>query len=83
MNNPNCMNVCLANELLTEIDSLAKELGVNRDYAIRYLTETVRQNLMHRSYGNPYRTPDPLQYTTVHRQDAQGRTWTTVEKRQI
>lgn len=42
MNNANCMNICLGNELLTEIDKYASILGVSRESAIHRLIIMMR-----------------------------------------
>lgn len=59
MQNLNCMNVCLGNELLTEIDKYASELGVNRDYAIRKLIKMARYDSWQRKYMPPWAYPSP------------------------
>ena len=63
MQNPNCMNVCLANELLTEIDKYANVLGMNRDFAIRRLKSMMAADTMkHRAAYNAFY---PAPWTTT------------------
>lgn len=39
MTNPNCVNICLGNELLTEIDKYAKRAGLSRADAMKYIIQ--------------------------------------------
>ena len=52
----NCMNVCLGNDLITQVDKYAKKVGLRRDEAIQKLIEIAENQIPYSTVSEKYIT---------------------------